>query len=123
MRPAPLVPYRTIAVDRRRIKRGTVLFIPDLRGQIFYQDGLPFAHDGYVVATDTGGAIKGNHIDVFVDDIETTPFPDLIGSHPSKTFKAYKVGKNHPAVKALKQGDDRICYEPESEPPVDTDLI
>lgn len=123
VRPEPLIPYRTIAVDRRRIKRGSVLYIPELRGQIFYQDGLPFAHDGYVVATDTGGAIKGNHIDVFVEDVETRPFPELIASHPSKTFKAFIVDKSHPAAKALKQGDERICYEPESEPPVESDLI
>ena len=51
------------------------------------------------------------------------PFPDLIASHPSKTFTAFVVDRNHSAVKALKQGDERICYEPESAPPVDSDLI
>lgn len=122
VRPDPLIPYRTIAVDRRRIKRGSVLYIPDLRGQIFYQDGLPYAHDGYVIATDTGGAIKGNHIDVFVDDIETKPFPSLIASHPSKTFKAFIVDRGHEAVKALRQGDERICHEPDYDAP-SADLI
>ncbi len=123
VRPDPLIPYRTIAVDRRRIKRGSVLYIPDLRGQIFFQDGLPFAHDGYVIATDTGGAIKGNHIDVFVEDVENQPFPDLIGSHPSKTFKAFMVDRDHPAVQALRQGDERICHEPDYEAPAESDLI
>ena len=64
----PLVPFRSIAVDRDVIEYGTSLWIAEL-------DGLPmpgdppwggFAHDGCVLAADTGGGITGMHVDWFV---------------------------------------------------------
>ena len=58
-----LVPYRTVAVDPRRIKLGTVLYIPALVG-------IPLptgeVHDGFGFAHDTGRGITGNRIDIFV---------------------------------------------------------
>jgi len=58
-----LVPYRTLAVDPRRIKLGTVLYIPALVG-------IPLptgeVHDGFGFAHDTGRGITGNRIDIFV---------------------------------------------------------
>ena len=33
MRAIPLMPFRTIAVDRDRFKMGTVFFVPELRGK------------------------------------------------------------------------------------------
>ncbi len=63
VRTIPLMAFRTIAVDRDRIKMGTVLYIPSLRGRTFWNNGEIFTHDGYVIASDTGGAIEGNHID------------------------------------------------------------
>ncbi len=123
VRPQPLIPYRTIAVDTRRIRRGSVLFIPELRGQVFHLNGQAFAHDGYVVASDRGGAIKGNHIDVFVDDVSTPPLPAIISSTPSKTFKAYKVASDNPAVQALSIGEDRICEDPAKNPGIEWNAI
>jgi len=58
-----LVPYRTVAVDPRRIKLGTVLYIPALVG-------IPLptgeVHDGFGFAHDTGRGITGNRVDIFV---------------------------------------------------------
>src|SRR2546425_23877 len=58
-----LVPYRTVAVDPRRIKLGTVLYIPSLVG-------IPLptgeVHDGFCFAHDTGRGIVGSRIDIFV---------------------------------------------------------
>lgn len=56
---AKLTPYVSVAVDRRVIPLGTELYIEfeNANAQVF---------SGYYVAHDTGGAIKGNRIDVCV---------------------------------------------------------
>jgi 3D (Asp-Asp-Asp) domain-containing protein len=53
---------RTVAVDTKVIPRRTRLFIKETVG-LPMPDGT--AHDGYWYATDTGGAIKGQKIDLF----------------------------------------------------------
>lgn len=57
----PLVPYRTIAVDRRFVKLGSTICIPQLKGTRL-PDGT--IHDGLFVASDTG-RFRGAHIDIF----------------------------------------------------------
>lgn len=57
-----LTPFRSIAVDPKTIALGTKVFIPEAVGAPL-PDGS--THDGVFVAEDTGGAIKGKHIDVF----------------------------------------------------------
>jgi len=67
-----LVPYRTVAVDPRRIRLGTVLYIPSLVGITLPTGGV---HDGFCFAHDTGHGIIGSRIDIFVgleDDSENT---------------------------------------------------
>jgi hypothetical protein len=53
---------RTAAIDTRVIPRRTVLFIRETVGLKMPDGSL---HDGYWYASDTGGAIKGNRIDLF----------------------------------------------------------
>jgi 3D (Asp-Asp-Asp) domain-containing protein len=64
-----LVPHRSIAIDAKAnapLGMGQVIFIPRLRGaKIVLPDGTQRRHDGYVMAVDTGGSIKGRHIDYF----------------------------------------------------------
>jgi hypothetical protein len=48
-------------------------------------------HDGYFYTADTGGAIKGNHIDVFGGVFTRNPFPDFIKSDASQTFEAFRI--------------------------------
>lgn len=87
-----LVPYRTIAVDKKVIPFGTVVFIPDAKGVVIrLPDGTSINHDGYFYAGDTGGAIKGAHIDVFCGATSTNCFPSFIHSDAKKTFKAIIV--------------------------------
>jgi len=58
----PTVAMRTAAVDRTMIPRRTILFIKETVGMPM-PDGS--VHDGYWYASDIGGAIKGNRIDLF----------------------------------------------------------
>jgi len=90
---------------------GTVLYIPELRGLGFWKHGELFAHDGYVVASDRGGAIEGNHIDMFVDNAEGNPFPDVVHSSSRGTFKAYVVDKQDPAYIALTAAHEEVCKD------------
>lgn len=57
-----VVAMRTAAIDKRLIPRRTVLFIKETVG-LPMPDGS--RHDGYWYASDVGGAIKGERIDLF----------------------------------------------------------
>lgn len=87
-----LVPFRTIAVDTNIYPIGSVLYIPSIRGaEIELPSGKKVLHDGYVFAGDIGGAIKGNHIDVFTGVFRKNPFPKVVQSKASATFAAFTV--------------------------------
>jgi 3D (Asp-Asp-Asp) domain-containing protein len=86
-----LVPFRTIAVDPKKIPYGSAVYIPAAKGVLVKKtDGSSFKHDGYFFAGDTGGLIIGNHIDVFVSELTQSPFP-FIKSKSSGTFSAYII--------------------------------
>ncbi len=64
----PLQPFRTVAVDPKVVKLGSLLHVPLLEGRTM-PGRAPwggFVHDGCVVADDTGGGIDGNQLDLFV---------------------------------------------------------
>ena len=64
----PLQPFRTVAVDPKVVKPGSLLYVPLLEGRLM-PGRAPwggFVHDGCVVADDTGGGIGGNRLDLFV---------------------------------------------------------
>jgi len=63
-----LQPFRTVAVDPKVIKLGSLLYVPFLEGRQM-PGRAPwggFVHDGCVVADDVGGGIKGTQLDLFV---------------------------------------------------------
>lgn len=63
-----LHPFRTVAVDPKMVKLGSLLHVPLLEGRLM-PGRAPwggFVHDGCVVADDVGGGIKGNQLDLFV---------------------------------------------------------
>jgi 3D domain len=69
-----------------------VLFIPDARGvELTLHSGQKARHDGYFFASDRGGAVKENHVDVFAGSERQNPFPSFVGSSPEKTFSAHVV--------------------------------
>jgi 3D (Asp-Asp-Asp) domain-containing protein len=53
---------RTVAVDRALISKRSILFIKETVG-LRMPDGS--AHDGYWYASDVGGGIKGQRIDLY----------------------------------------------------------
>lgn len=57
-----VVPMRTLAVDPRVVPRGSVVFIKQTVGLPMPGGGL---HDGLWYASDIGGAIKGQRIDLY----------------------------------------------------------
>lgn len=96
-----LTPYRTIATDITIVPTGTVLYIPEAKGaQITLENGEMIIHDGYFFAGDIGGAIKLNHIDVFIGTHTDSPFFKWIGNNSTSTFKAYIV-KDQNIIKDL----------------------
>ena len=60
-----LVPLIDVAADQRRYPYGSMIFVPDAVGKKF-ADGESF--DGYFWVADAGGAIVGNHFDLFIGD-------------------------------------------------------
>ncbi|MBT8492401.1 MAG: hypothetical protein KJO07_05025 [Deltaproteobacteria bacterium] len=67
VRNRPLKPFRSIAVDPRRIPIGSWLYVEELDGMLMPGNSKygSFVHDGCVVADDRGGGVKGRQIDFF----------------------------------------------------------
>ena len=105
----PLVPFRTIAVDPDVIPLDSVVYVPELRGLTFTQDGETFTHDGYLYAGDRGGAIKGNHIDVFLEGEAAGPLEALFASTDTRTFSAYVVSEDDPMAAAFLTTQSSQC--------------
>ncbi|MGB3467257.1 MAG: 3D domain-containing protein, partial [Cyclobacteriaceae bacterium] len=86
-----LVPFRSVAVDSRKIPYGSILYIPAASGAIFIdENGITQQHDGYFFAADTGSAIKGDHIDVFLGTQPQQAF-SFIQSDSTARFAAYLI--------------------------------
>lgn len=105
----PLVPFRTIAVDPDVIPLDSVVFVPELRGRTFTLDGETFTHDGYLYAGDRGGAIRGNHIDVFLEAAASGPLEGLFASTDTRTFSAHLVAENDPMAAAFLTTQSSQC--------------
>lgn len=87
-----LDPYRTLATDKSVITPGAVLYIPEAKGaKIILPNKRVIIHDGYFFAADIGGAIKNNHVDVFIGTSTTAPFFPWIKNNSTKTFEAFIV--------------------------------
>lgn len=69
-----VVAMRTVAVDKNVIPRHTILFIKETVGMKMPDGSL---HDGYWYASDTGGAIKGDRIDLYAGRRLTSGLEEL----------------------------------------------
>ena len=87
-----VVAMRTVAIDSRLIPRRSILFIKETVGMKM-PDGS--RHDGYWYASDTGGAIKGQRIDLYT------------GSGARSAAKAQDL--NLAKLTAIKVGDFKGC--------------
>jgi 3D (Asp-Asp-Asp) domain-containing protein len=87
-----VVAMRTVAVDKTLIPRRSVLFIKETVGMKM-PDGT--RHDGYWYASDTGGAIKGQRIDLYT------------GQGARSAVKAEEL--NLAKLTAIKVGDFKGC--------------
>ena len=58
----PAVPMRTLAVDPAVVPKGSVVFIKQTVGLPMPNGGL---HNGLWYASDVGGSIRGDHIDLY----------------------------------------------------------
>jgi 3D (Asp-Asp-Asp) domain-containing protein len=65
-------PMRTVAVDPAVIARHSIIFIKETAGLPLADGGV---HDGYWYASDIGGAIKGQKIDLFTGQGATSMRP------------------------------------------------
>ena len=83
-----VVPMRTLAVDKNIIPRRTVVFIKETVG-LRMPDGQ--AHDGYWYASDVGGAIKGQRIDLYTGHNSASMKP--MQKLSLATLTAVKVGQ------------------------------
>ena len=87
-----VVAMRTVAVDKTLIPKRSILFIKETVG-IRMADGS--VHDGYWYASDTGGAIKGQRIDLYT------------GSGPRSAVKAEPL--NLAKLTAIRVGEFKGC--------------
>jgi len=87
-----LVPWRTVAVDPTKIPIGSVVYIPTARGSLItVAPGTTIEHDGYFFAADSGGAIKGSHIDVFCGAGASNCLPAIASGSDAHPFTAYLI--------------------------------
>jgi 3D (Asp-Asp-Asp) domain-containing protein len=87
-----VIAMRTVATDKTLIPRRSVLFIKETVG-LKMPDGS--VHDGYWYASDIGGAIKGQHIDLYTGR----------GAGSMGVMK----GLNLTSLSAVKVGDFKGC--------------
>ncbi len=87
-----VVAMRTVAVDKTVIPRRTVLFIKETVGVKMPDGGI---HDGYWYASDVGGAIKGQRIDLYTGQ----------GAGSMKPVKNLSLAK----ISAVKVGTFKGC--------------
>jgi 3D (Asp-Asp-Asp) domain-containing protein len=87
-----VVAMRTVAIDSRLIPKRSILFIKETVG-LKLPDGS--VHDGYWYASDTGGAIKGQRIDLYT------------GSGPHSAAKAEAL--NLSKLTAIRVGEFKGC--------------
>ena len=83
-----VVPMRTLAVDKTIIPRRTVVFIKETVG-LKMPNGQ--AHDGYWYASDVGGKIKGQRIDLYTGNGAASMKP--MKQLSLATLTAVKVGQ------------------------------
>jgi 3D (Asp-Asp-Asp) domain-containing protein len=84
----PVSPMRTVATDRALVSRHSIIFIKETVGMALPDGGV---HDGYWYASDIGGAIHGERIDLFTGHGAASMRPLMALN--LKTLTVSKVGE------------------------------
>ena len=82
-----VVAMRTVAVDKNLIPKRSILFIKETVGMKLPDGSI---HDGYWYASDTGGAIKGDRIDLYTGKGKGSMNPLM--DFNLKSLTVFKVG-------------------------------
>ncbi len=83
----PVSPMRTAAVDPSVVTRRSIIFIKETVGMALPGGGV---HDGYWYASDSGGAIRGQKIDLYTGSGAASMRPAL--SLNLRGLSVFKVG-------------------------------
>jgi 3D (Asp-Asp-Asp) domain-containing protein len=125
-----LVPLTDIAADQKRYPSGSMIYLPEAVG-VKFADGKPM--DGYFWVADAGGAIVGNHFDLFIGD--GTLYKDFTsrkikGSYKTTIYKLpnlpeAKNPRNHAGLAAILRDIDLITdsAEPSHKEALDAALL
>ena len=100
-----LVPLRSIATDHAVIPFGSTVYIAEFDGRAIPRVGElgGFVHDGRFTADDSGGAINGNHIDIFAgSEAMAAALERLVPTH--STLNASIGGPSSPGRAAAAVG-------------------
>lgn len=84
----PVAPMRTLAVDPSLIARHSIVYIKETAGMVLPDGSI---HDGYWYASDIGGAIKGDRIDLYTGHGAQSMRP--LRALNLKTLTVSKVGE------------------------------
>ncbi|MBI2372729.1 MAG: hypothetical protein HYV07_01890 [Deltaproteobacteria bacterium] len=95
---APVLAFRSIAVDPSQIPLGSAVYVPAARGaRLGVFEGREVVHDGWFLATDVGGDVRGRTIDFFIGTARKNPFSFARGRR-GQSFDVYVV--SDPGTKA-----------------------
>lgn len=83
----PVVAMRTAASDPRIAPKRSIVFIPETVGMTLPEGGT---HDGYWYISDTGGGVRGSHIDLFTGHGRGSMQPFM--KINTRTVKVMKAG-------------------------------
>jgi len=86
------IPFRTIAVDKRVIPLGSVVYIPNMKGKKFtLENGDVVTHDGFFFAGDTGSGVKGSHLDIFVGNLSSAHEEQILEQFSVRNKPGFEV--------------------------------